>query len=676
MEEHDAIGTHHAPFDGQDCPSYAMNILAELRNRFREPLSKLVPDPKPALEMIRPAQDAKFGDYQANCAMSLGKQLGKSPREIAQQLVEAVDLSDLCDKVEIAGPGFINLKLKDAWLSQQLEKAFTDEQLGVEKVANPKTYVIDYSSPNVAKAMHVGHIRSTVIGDSLCRVLRFLGHNVISDNHLGDWGTQFGMIIYGYKHFVDKKAFAENPVRELNRLYRLVRSLTGYFENKSALGPLEDDIQKREQAVAAATAAKPTGDKAADKKAAQNLDRTKKQLADKAKELEKLKEKVTNFESSPAQMKLANEHSDIENAVLAETAKLHADDQENLKLWHEFLPHCRVDIQRIYDRLDIKFDHELGESFYHHQLAEVVEDFEKRGFARESDGAMCVFLDGFDAPMIIRKKDGAFLYSTTDLATIAYRMKTWKPDAILYVVDFRQGEHFDKLFAAAKLWGYDTIEFKHVSFGTVMGPDGKAYQTREGDTVGLEGLLDDTEANAYRVVCGKDTSGALTEGERREVGRVVGLGAIKYADLSHHRTSDYEFSLEKMLALDGNTAAYMQYSYARCNGIFRKGNVDKQALLASREPIQLVEPSERALAVQLLRFSEALGEVLIDYCPNLLTNYLYDLAKTFTEFFEKCSVLKAETEAIKTSRLKLCDLSARTIQKGLELLGIQTAEKI
>lgn len=676
MEEHDAIGTHHASFDGQDCPSYAMNILAELRNRFREPLSKLVPDPKPALEMIRPAQDAKFGDYQANCAMSLGKQLGKSPREIAQQLVEAVDLSDLCDKVEIAGPGFINLKLKDAWLSQQLEKAFTDERLGVEKVAAPKTYVIDYSSPNVAKAMHVGHIRSTVIGDSLCRVLRFLGHNVISDNHLGDWGTQFGMIIYGYKHFVDKNAFTENPVRELNRLYRLVQSLMGYFENKAALNPLEEEVQKREQAVAAAASTKPTGDKAADKKAAQNLERAKKQLADKQEELSDLKEKIAKFESSPAQMKLASEHADIENAVLAETAKLHADDAENLKLWHEFLPHCRVDIQRIYDRLDVKFDHELGESFYHHQLAEVVEDFQKRGFARESDGAMCVFLDGFEAPMIIRKKDGAFLYSTTDLATIAFRMKNWKPDAILYVVDFRQGEHFDKLFAAAKLWGYSNIEFKHVSFGTVMGPDGKPFKTRDGDTVGLEGLLDDAEANAYRIVSEKDKGDTLAENDRRDVARVVGLGAIKYSDLSHHRASDYEFSYDKMLATEGNTATYMQFAYARRNGIVRRGEIDVKALRASAEPIQLGEPAERALALQILRFSEALIEVPTDYCPNILTNYLYELAKVFTQFLENCSVLKAETEALKTSRLKLCDLAARTIQKGLALLGIQTAEKI
>jgi arginyl-tRNA synthetase len=646
-----------------------MNILAELRNRFREPLSKLVPDPKPALEMIRPAQDAKFGDYQANCAMPLGKQLGKSPREIAQQLADAVDLSDLCDKVEIAGPGFINLKLKDSWLSQQLETAFTDERLGVDKAAAPKTYVVDYSSPNVAKAMHVGHIRSTVIGDALCRVLRFLGHNVISDNHLGDWGTQFGMIIYGYKHFVDKGAFAKNPVGELNRLYRLVRSLTGYFENKAALGPLKEEAQKREQAVATAAAVKPTGDKAADKKAAQAVERAKKQLADKREELKDLEEKIAKFESSPAQMKLASEHAGIENAVLAETAKLHADDAENLKLWQEFLPHCRVDIQRIYDRLDIKFDHELGESFYHHQLADVVAEFEKRGFARESDGAMCVFLDGFDAPMIIRKKDGAFLYSTTDLATIAYRMKNWKPDAILYVVDFRQGEHFDKLFAAAKLWGCENVEFRHVSFGTVMGNDGKPFKTRDGDTVGLEGLLDDAEANAYRVVSEKDSSSTLSEPERKEVGRVVGLGAIKYSDLSHHRTSDYVFSYDKMLALEGNTATYMQYCYARRNGIFRRGNVDISALRASKEPIQLGEPAERALALQILRFSEALNEVPSDYCPNLLTNYLYDLAKTFTDFFEKCSVLKAETESLKTSRLKLCDLSARTIQKGLELLG-------
>ena len=367
-------------------------------------------------------------------------------------------------------------------------------------------------------------------------------------------------------------------------------------------------------------------------------------------------------------------HRNIGEAVLAETAKLHEGDAENLKLWHEFLPHCRDEIQRVYKRLNVKFDHELGESFYHDRLAPVVEDFEKRGLAKDSQGAVCVFLDGFEAPMIIRKKDGAFLYSTTDLATIAYRRETWNPDAILYVVDHRQSDHFEKLFAAAKLWGCENLQLVHVKFGTVLGDDGRPYKTRSGDTVGLEGLLDEAVSRALAVV--QENSPGLSAEERRQVSETVGIGGLKYADLSHDRESDYKFSYDKMLELKGDTATYLQYSYARCRSIFRKAETTPAAVLASGAQIVLSTPEERALAIQLLRFAETLATIEADFRPHNLTVYLFALAKTYSSFFENCPVLKAETEELKNSRLLLCDLTARTIATGLKLLGIGVEEKM
>jgi arginyl-tRNA synthetase len=657
-----------------------MNLLAELRRRFSQALSALVPEAAKVAEfseMIRATQDAKFGDYQANFAMPLGKILGQNPRDVAAQIVAQVDVSDWFHPPEVAGPGFINLKLRDDKLAEQLQRNLADERLGVTSVEQPKTFVIDFSSPNVAKAMHVGHIRSTVIGDALCRTLRFLGHKVISDNHLGDWGTQFGMIIYGYKHFVDAAAFAEQPVKELGRLYKLVQQLVGYRENLAALPKLAHDLREKETLLNNSPAA-PVGDKNAEKKAAQAKRKLESQIAEIKEQAAETQAKISAIDSSSTLAKLAAEHAEIDAAVLAETAKLHAGDAENLRLWKQFLPDCRLDIQRLYQRLHVTFDYELGESFYHDRLASVVEDFQQRGLARTSEGALCVFLDGFEAPMIIRKKDGAFLYATTDLATIAYRMSEWQPDAILYVVDHRQGEHFDKLFAAAKLWGYGKVEFKHVSFGTVLGDDGKPYKTRSGDTVGLEGLLNEAAERVRQVIASnrKEGDAALTPVEEEEVAETVGIAAIKYADLSQNRTSDYKFSYDKMVALEGNTATYMQYCYARRNGIYRRGNITSAEVRAAQTPIQVADPAERTLGAILLRFPEALHDVTLDYRPNMLAEYLYEVGKAFASFFDKCKVLKAETPELKMSRLKLCELSALTIQRGLELLGIQTTEKM
>ncbi|HEX4148039.1 MAG TPA: arginine--tRNA ligase, partial [Pirellulales bacterium] len=374
------------------------------------------------------------------------------------------------------------------------------------------------------------------------------------------------------------------------------------------------------------------------------------------------------------------QHSDIERAVLAETAKLHAGDPENLRLWREFMPPCLAAIEAIYRRLGVRFDHTLGESFYHDRLAGVVADLQGRGVARESEGALCVFLQGSPAPMIIRKQDGAYLYATTDLATIQYRMETWRPDALLYVVDHRQGLHFEQLFAAAKLWGYGDVEFQHISFGTVLGEDGRPYKTRSGDTVGLGGLLDEAVRRAHAIVSenddGKPGGPELSAERRQQVAESVGIAALKYADLSHNRTSDYTFSYDKMLAMNGNTATYMQYAYARVRSIFRRGQVDVEVLRRSGAQIRLGAPAEQALARQLLRFEEALAAAVADYRPNQLTNYLFELGNAYSTFFDQCPVLKAETPAARDSRLLLCDLAAQTLKQGLELLGIPVVEQM
>lgn len=664
-----------------------MNIRRELQNRFRPILSEPAANVDELLEMIRQSQDARFGDYQANFAMSLGKQLGRQPRELAAEVAERLEVADFCQVPEVAGPGFINLRVRDDWLIERLTAAVADPRLGVAEVENPRTFVIDYSAPNVAKPMHVGHIRSTVIGDSLCRTLRFLGHKVVSDNHIGDWGTQFGMIIYGYRCFLDADNYQKTPVAELARLYRLVRQLVDYHNGKKKLPKLEEKFAAQESFLAAKQAAveKDKRDAAAagkkpDKQAAKTLRKAENDLAEVREELDKLRAKLAAVESDPVLSKAAAAHPDIAAAVLRETAKLHRGDADNLRLWNEFLPNCQDEINRVYARLGIAFDHTLGESFYNNRLPAVVDDLVRRGIARESDGAVCVFLAGQDVPMLVRKKDGAFLYATTDLATIEYRMETWRPDAVLYVVDHRQGHHFQQLFATARLLGYNDLELRHVSFGTVLGNDGRPFKTREGDTVGLEGLLDEAVARAVAIVAANDDAKPdgpeLPPARRAEIAARVGIAALKYADLSQNRESDYVFSYDKMLAMNGNTATYMQYAYARVRSIFARGNVDVESLRRSGAKIVLDSPAERALGLGILRFGEALDLAALDYRPNQLTNYLFELAGCYSTFFEQCHVLKAENERLRQSRLLLCDLTARTIRKGLELLGIEVVEKM
>ena len=655
-----------------------MNILALLQSRFTAALAALVGEEHRVTEllgMIRPAQDAKFGDYQANFAMPLKKECGKPPPQIAAEILGLSQLADICLPPEIAGPGFINLRLRDDWLTDQLNVAAASSRPAVA-AASSRRIVIDYSSPNVAKPMHVGHIRSTVIGDALCRTLRFLGHKVISDNHLGDWGTQFGMILYGYKHFRNDAAYRVNPVAELGRLYKLVNRLVDYRESRKALPLAVERLSQRKAEVQQLQARPKTGDKAADKKAAQELAKAKSAAAALDEEVAALEKKLADIDTDPHVARLLEVHANIDAAVLEETARLHAGDRENLRLWHEFLPYCRDEIARVYRRLNVVFDHEYGESFYHEMLAGVVENLRKKGLAEDSQGAVCVFVEGYATPMIVQKKDGAFLYSTTDLATIQYRMHQWQPDAILYVVDHRQGEHFQKLFEVARRWGYRDVELQHIQFGTVMGPDGKPYKTREGVAAGLESLLDEAVTRAAAIVAENDVDNELSESERRAVAEVVGIGGLKFADLLHNRTSDYEFSYEKMLDKKGYSATYLQYTFARCCSIFRKGGFDRAALRTSGAKIVFSHPAERALGLQLLRFAEALADVETDYMPHHLTAYLFDLAKSYSTFFENCPVLKAESDELRASRLLLCDLTARTIENGLSLLGIAVVEKM
>jgi len=490
-----------------------------------------------------------------------------------------------------------------------LQSAARGEHLFFGKLSQPKTIVIDFSSPNVAKPMHVGHIRSTGIGDALQRTLRLLDHRVISDNHIGDWGTQFGKLLLGWKNSLDRAALERDAIAELERLYKIINA---------------------------------------------------------------------ECDANPARLEEAK----------AELVKLQAGDAENISIWKEMIRLSQIQFDTIYSRLGVKFDHALGESFYNPWLGEVVSDLLAKKIARESEGAVGVFSDGslppkedpflvnrdgewIADPALVRKSDGGFNYTTTDLATIDYRLKTWSPDEIVYVVDDRQSGHFKKLFAIFTRWKSDDakkVKLVHVGFGKILGDDSKPFKTRSGDTVKLGDLLDEAEARAFKIVSEKSSD--LSEAQRREIARVVGIGAVKYADLLPNRQSDYIFSWDKMLALQGNTAPYLLYAYARIKSIFRKAEGRRQ-----KAKIKLVAPEEIALAKHLLNFGGALESVAEEFRPNFMCNYLFELAGKFTGFYENCPVLKAEG-AVGESRLALCDLTARVLKQGLDVLGIDVVEQM
>jgi arginyl-tRNA synthetase len=562
--------------------------------------------------LVRPC-DPKFGDYQSNALMSLAKTRKLNPRQLATDVVAKLDVSDVCEKVEIAGAGFLNFRLKNAALTRTLQSAAQGEHLFFDKAAAPKTFVIDFSSPNVAKPMHVGHIRSTGIGDSLQRTLRLLGHRVISDNHIGDWGTQFGKLLLGWKHILNRAELERDAIAELERLYKIINA---------------------------------------------------------------------ECDANPARLEEAK----------AELVKLQNGDAVNYNIWRDMIVLSQMQFDKIYGRLGVKFDCVYGESFYNPMLGEVVANLLTRGIARESEGAVGVFSDGslppkedpflvnrdgewIADPALVRKSDGGFNYTTTDLATVDYRLKTWSPNEIVYVVDDRQSGHFKKLFLIFARWKPDaakTTKLVHVGFGKILGDDGKPFKTRSGDTVKLGDLLDEAEERAFRIVSGKNIE--LPKAQRREIARVIGLGAVKYADLLPNRQSDYIFSWDKMLALQGNTAPYLQYAYARIKSIFRKTEAGDFKSGISNFKLETTE--EFALAKHLLNFGLTLEAVAEEYRPNFLCNYLYELAGKFTSFYENCPVLKADDAATRDSRLALCDLTARVLKQGLDVLGIEVVEQM
>jgi arginyl-tRNA synthetase len=600
-----------------------MNIASLLQQRLADALTQMqcsAESVKKYSEMVRPAQGDRFGDYQANCAMPFAKELRRKPPEIAREIVAKMWIDDICESPEIAGPGFINLKIRREFLAKNMQALSTDERLGVAPTRKPRRFVIDYSSPNVAKPLHVGHLRSTIIGDSLTRLLRFLGHTVITDNHLGDWGTQFGMLLYGYKHFRDDAALAADPVREMVRLYLEVRRLT------------------------------------------------------------------RGTEEEQGEVTLTPEEASITEACRQETAKLQAGDPENVALWQKFMPWCMGAIEPIYKRLDVRFDHAHGESFYNPMMPAVVDDLIAKGIAVSSKDALVVFTDeNPDGPVaVIRKRDGAFTYMTSDLATIRYRMAEFQPDAILYVVGSPQSFHFKQLFATARRWDYPNVEFQHIAFGSVLGSDNKVLSTRNGGAAELSELLDmavQHGADRYKQsrqerVARSEPVPEVSEKEQMSIAETVGLGAVRYADLSQNRLSDYRFDWSKMLATDGNSATYMQYAYARCRSIFSKGSHSPEAIRAMSPLPDLQTAFEQSLALQILRFEEALDAAAQEYLPHALTSYLWDFAKTYSSFFVNCPVLRAETAETRDGRLLLCDLTARTIRLTLELLGIRTIERM
>ena len=563
--------------------------------------------PRPAL--VRPTQDPKFGDFQINGAMPLGKELRKPPRELAQPIAEALAGVDAIEKAEVAGPGFVNIHLSPSWIASKLTEALRDAARdGVPAVDEVSKVIVDFSSPNIAKQMHVGHLRSTIIGDAIARILSFMGHDVVRDNHLGDWGTQFGLLIVGMREWGEEDALQAKPIVELERVYKLASERAG------------DDEEFAERA-------------------------------------------------------------------RAELAKLQRGDEQNRKLWKHFVEVSRGTLEAVYAELDVSFDVWLGESAYHDALQGVVDDLLERGIAREDDGAVCIFWNEIDGapkalrkqktPFIIRKKDGAFLYSTTDIATVQHRKDHFHADRALYIVDNRQGLHFQQLFAVMKLLGAD-MELEHIGFGTVLGKDGKPLRTRDasGHVITLVSLLEEAKQRARQRIDEGIAEGRLRvrPEEMDEVSQVVGIGAVKYADLRQNRLSDYQFDWDKMISFQGNAGPYLQYAYARCASIFAKGGVDMDAMAASAT-ITLEAPAERALGKHLLRFSDVVYQAGATSQPHLVCEHIYELARAFNGFYAECPVLDAEGTA-RESRLGLTALTARQIRRGLGLVGISVVDRM
>ncbi|RDE97972.1 arginine--tRNA ligase [Aggregatibacter aphrophilus] len=577
-----------------------MNIQSILSEKIKQAMLAAGADSQ-CEALVRQSGKVQFGDYQANGIMPAAKKLGLNPREFAQKVLEKAELQDIAEKTEIAGPGFINIFLKNAWLAENINNAVKDPKLGIHN-HDKQTVVADYSSPNVAKEMHVGHLRSTIIGDAVVRTLEFLGNHVIRANHVGDWGTQFGMLI-AYLEKMENEHASEMELSDLEAFYRAAKK---HYD--------EDPV---------------------------------------------FAEKARNY-----------------------VVKLQSGDEYCRTMWKKLVHITMQQNQHNYDRLNVTLTDKdvMGESLYNPMLPGIVEDLKKQGLAVEDDGALVVYLDEFKNkdgdPMgvIVQKKDGGFLYTTTDIAAAKYRYETLKADRALVFSDTRQSQHMQQAWLITRKAGYvpDSFQLEHKNFGMMLGKDGKPFKTRSGDTVKLADLLDEAIERAGVLISQKST--ALSDQEKADVIEAVGIGSVKYADLSKNRTTDYVFDWDNMLSFEGNTAPYMQYAYTRIRSIFNRS----QIALSEVEQAQLsiTDEKERALAIKLLQFEEAIQIVAKDGTPHVLCAYLYELAGVFSSFYEHCPILNNEDQQVKLSRLKLALLTERTLKQGLDLLGIKTVEKM
>jgi arginyl-tRNA synthetase len=578
------------------------DIKAQLSDAFSKAISAAFGAENAGDPQLKWAANAAFGDLQANFAMGMGKRLGKAPRAVAEAVIAKLDLSGIEAAVEIAGPGFVNIRISDGRLAGLISELARDQRSGALPAANPERVVIDYSAPNVAKEMHVGHIRSTVIGDALARVLSFLGHDVLRRNHLGDWGTQFGMLVQHVSELGWKPGQAHD-IRDLNALYR---------EAKARFDAEADFAEKARQRVVA----------------------------------------------------------------------LQSGDETTVALWRELVQESKKHFAGVYSILGVLLTEEdyCGESYYNPMLAPTTEELLSSGIAVESEGAICVFPPGFkgqegeSVPLIVRKKDGGYGYDATDLAALRHRVRDLKATRLVYVTDSRQKQHFAMIFEAAKMaeWLSGGVVAEHVPFGTIMGEDGKPFKTRSGDTVRLQDLLSEALERARAVVDAKNSD--LGEDEKKKVAQAVGIGALKYADLSNDRIKDYVFSWDRMLAFDGNTAPYLLNAYVRIMSIFRKAT--EAGLPVSKDAAAAKAPEERELVIQVLKFNDVVEQVAKSLEPHRLCTYLYELASSFHHFYESCPVLGAPDEATKRSRLGLCAIVADAIKLGLGLLGIGVIDKM
>ncbi len=577
-----------------------MNIQALINDKVSQALEAAgAPTGSPAA--VRQSAKPQFGDYQANGVMGVAKKLGINPREFAQKVLDVLDLDGIASKTEIAGPGFINIFLSNEFLATQAESALADSRLGVAQEA-PQTIVADYSAPNVAKEMHVGHLRSTIIGDAVVRTLEFLGHKVIRANHIGDWGTQFGMLIANLERVQQDSGEVSMELSDLEAFYRESKKL--YDEDEA------------------------------------------------------FAEKARGY-----------------------VVKLQGGDEYCAEMWKKLVDITMQQNQRNYDRLNVSLtrDDVMGESMYNDMLPKIVADLKAQGLAQEDDGAQVVFLDEFKNKdgeamgVIVQKRDGGFLYTTTDIACAKYRYETLGANRVLYFIDSRQHQHLMQAWTIVRKAGYipDDVSLEHHAFGMMLGKDGRPFKTRAGGTVRLADLLDEAEERANKLIESKNPE--LAAAEKANIAKTVAMAAVKYADLSKHRTTDYVFDWDNMLAFEGNTAPYMQYAYTRVSSIFQKAGIAMDNLEGE---IQVTEDKEKALIAKLLQFEEAVQSVAREGQPHIMCGYLFELAGQFSSFYEACPVLNATDDAIKQSRLKLAALTAKTIKQGLELLGIETLDRM